>query len=155
MAGRICKHEGCGRPVNGRGMCKPHYNQWWRRNRDIPTLNKRNDVVLEAMPGTPEQLAEKTGYHLATITIALEQLAGAWKTRKAHIAAWDPPLSLGKNWQPVYRAGRAGHVALTAEMKHQHKLKMRRASALRRGDVAENRIAPPRASWAGALGVGA
>lgn len=31
---RLCEERGCGRAHHARGMCKRHYQRWWRKNRD-------------------------------------------------------------------------------------------------------------------------
>lgn len=46
MSARICSVEGCGRPHNCKGFCKPHYERW-RKNGD-----SRSDLPLRNPQGS-------------------------------------------------------------------------------------------------------
>ena len=37
MAKRTCEHpDGCDRPHKARGLCSPHYSEWWKANPSMP-----------------------------------------------------------------------------------------------------------------------
>lgn len=150
----ICKEQGCGKPVNGRGLCRNHYGQWARRNPGLAASLKSDVLLLEAMPGTNAQLAEKTGLKIETVLKWLKVLNVKGEGRRAFISGWAPPLALGKNWLAIYSQGTKGDKRLTKAMKHEHHLKMRRATARKRGEVKgvrRLRTAAPMASWAAPL----
>jgi hypothetical protein len=152
MEGRICKNEGCGRPVNGRGMCKSHYEMWRRKNPDMISTRLNEQTVLECMPGTLHQLVERSGLCVPAVNRALRVLNVAGPKRQAYIHDYSPPAGRGKRWEAIYKAGKAGNVRLTKERLKQHaSARRRKAEAIR-----FNRIVPPMqaASWASALGVG-
>jgi len=150
MPGRICKHEGCGRLVTGRGMCQNHYEYWRRHNPESITMRVRDNAVLEAMPGTVHQLAERVGICLASARRAIESLNVKGIERQAFITDYVPPASKGKRWEPIYAMGKKPDLKLTAERRREHMLMLQRAGHARR----TGRQAPPaaRASWIDALG---
>lgn len=151
MAGRICKHDECTRPVAARGMCKNHYVKWKRKNPDISVMAMSEEAVLDSMPGTQAQLIVRSGLCSPTVKRALAVLNIAGPERQAHIYDYLPPASKGKRWYPMYKIGKAPNVRLTKERKREHTLKLNRESYRRREGSAPPVVVP--ASWADSLGV--
>lgn len=61
--------------------------------------------ILQAMPGTVEQLAKKSGYSRGTVEIWLKELrAGDPMTRASHIVDWIAPVGAGGH-AAVHQAG--------------------------------------------------
>lgn len=46
---RICKIDGCGRPVRMRGWCQKHYQRWWRHGDPLAGGRTRNQTDAEAV----------------------------------------------------------------------------------------------------------
>jgi hypothetical protein len=147
MAGRICKHEGCGRPVSGRGLCKSHYNAWNRANPGLTVMATNRQALLDAMPATIAQLVTKTGLCESTVKRQLAVLNKSGTERQAYIHDWIAPAQVGKKWTALYRQGNQPNKRLTPERKREHNKAMDRASAARRDPNLKPRIRPPRASW--------
>lgn len=151
MSGRLCKHEGCTRPIAGRGMCKDHYEVWRRKNPDIIMTRMNEAAVLESMPGTLSQLIQRTGLCRPAVERALRVLNVAGSERQAYIHDYVPPGGRGKRWDPIYKPGKQGNLRLTKERKRAHSLMLNRVSY-----AARNGTAPAqsqRASWMDALGI--
>lgn len=92
MSERVCSAEGCG-PIEGkslRGMCKRHYNAWYRRNMQAKPDPKTLDIApLNAF-------AERRGVNLGLEGARINRdLADeiACKTFKVH-----PSYIFGLDW---------------------------------------------------------
>lgn len=157
MSGRICKHEGCGRPARGRGMCNAHYMAWRRANPEVLTVGQLSEkLVLEALPGTMPQVAERTGLHRETVSSVLKAL-NKWEGRQVRIYDYLPPTAYGRHWTPLWQQGGGVNYKLTAERKtaHAKAVKLRTRPEYRK-KLEMGMVAPaPRASWLDALGGGA
>lgn len=142
VAPRLCKVDGCSRPVRGRGMCINCYEKWRRANPGVRVQLQSMDMVEELLPARQKVLSEKTGMTLNSIAAVLKRLHEAGRARIGH---YDPPTVTGASFRPVWVAGPGRHAPKPSKKKlaeysrHTH----RRNYARRKGRA-----------WAAALGVG-
>jgi hypothetical protein len=145
-APRVCKADGCIKPVRGRGMCSVHHQQWLRKNphMSIPRMNE--ELVLELLPATPKQLIQKTGLCRETVNRVLASLNVPGSARRAHIGDHLPPMQKGLTWVPIYHAGKGPNKRLTAERKKAHTAMMKRECDYRRRGRPKSEQRP-QATW--------
>lgn len=126
MAGRNCKHAGCTRPHRARGMCNSHYMAWRRANPEILTVQQlTHKTVLEALPGTMRQVAEKTGLHVETVSAALKAL-NVRQGRQACIYDYLPPAAPGAHWIPLWKEGSGANYRIPTARRKAHEREARR-----------------------------
>lgn len=90
-------YEGIVYPPRTRSTGKPHHTP-----RNYQTAK---DDILQAMPGTIDELTKRSGYSRGTVGIWVKVLrAGDPLTRGSHIIDWRPPNGRGP-FIPVHQAG--------------------------------------------------
>lgn len=150
MSVRICKIEGCTRPVGGRGMCRLHYNRWSRANPGVTTMAINRQALLDAMPGTIPELIERTGLSLPTVNRQLAILNDRKNGRLAYIIDWKAPTGRGTKWYAIYAEGDEANKRLTDERKAENARDLRKIGDQRRAWAARSGA---KASWLAALQV--
>lgn len=122
-----CSRPGCCREVRTRGMCASHYTAWYRTQRKLSKLPRKQpaeDLIMEALPGTIRQLCNETGLSYRTVSEAVVLLRlREW----VHVEDVLPPCSiLGGRLVNVYGVGPAKDARVTKATKKQHELRGRR-----------------------------
>lgn len=84
MTMRTCSHEGCEGKRYARSMCAQHYNKWLRTVENPPKKPNARKLVLEALPGTCRQIAEKTGLHLDSVQTKIKGMRGT----EVYVKGW-------------------------------------------------------------------
>lgn len=142
---RTCKTEGCARIVQARGMCNRHYKVWQRATTMSLAPIDTCQLILDAMPGTHQQLARETGFCYDTVLRKVRQLRDEGR---AHIGDIEHPVTgmNGTKFMPVFWAGPGKDKVITRSMRVKHgKLAWKRAHAIRiliqRGDPLVNATA--------------
>lgn len=138
-------------------MCNRHYMAWRRANPEILTVQQlTHKTVLEALPGTMRQVAEKTGLHPETVSAALK-LLNVRKGRQACIYDYLPPTAAGLHWTPLWKQGGGANYRLPASRKQAHaRMVKQRTRPEYKKKLQLGMLAPaPRASWFDVLPVAA
>lgn len=123
MAGRICKHDGCGLPVAARNMCSTHWKRWAKANPETRQHLTILKAVVDALPGRQRNIVRDTGLCNETVKNALEEL---FEQGKAHISHFLPPTTRGTQWAPVWDEGKGVHAKLTKQMRLEQRRKTTR-----------------------------
>lgn len=138
----LCKRDGCCKPVRSRGMCSAHYQAWIKANpaANVCLLNHR--LMLAALPGRIEQIAEETGFDKQTVKRRLKQMHADGQAR---IASFDPPDVTGFKFGAVWAVGAGANAKLTKKMRVDHFNKGQRHRYAQRAAKGQG--------WLGALGM--
>jgi hypothetical protein len=127
MAMVTCRREGCTREARTRGMCSSHYTVWRKQMKRKGLFTSPEPIekrMLDAMPGTYEEIAKAAGHGYWWIQKQVDLLH---KDGKAHVSGHQPPAdSPGSRWRRIFTAGPGEDVVLTNEKKRKHALARRR-----------------------------
>lgn len=112
---RPCKEEGCDKLAHTRNMCKPHYNRWYDANREVAKRFDSGQMVLDAMPGTLDKLAQDVGLCREQVRRIVKRLH---KAERCHIGAWREPMHVqGSSWLPIFHDGKGIDAVVAPEVK--------------------------------------
>jgi hypothetical protein len=132
LTAKTCLRDGCERTsIFARGMCKSHYNVFMRKKRRINGVTTIDSwqILLDAMPGTYSQLAERVGMHYGTVQKIVSEKYQAGLTHKVdHL---EPHKLGGTRWVPVYGAGPGNDHVVTDARKRNYMLAGRRMARTR------------------------
>ena len=78
--------------------------------------------ILQAMPGTVDELVKKSGYNRGTVEHWMKALrTGDPRTRSSHIIEWHPPNGTGP-YIPVHQAGAGEDAILIRRSRNERRL---------------------------------
>ncbi len=129
-AHRTCNREGCSRHVFARALWVSHYNSHLKSlRRKGSTLFAAVDTWTElqkVMPGTLNQLVERSGITYNTVMRAIQR---KHKAGEVHIVNHLPPGKCGgARWVRVFAAGPGADHVVSAKRKKAYAMKGRRES---------------------------
>lgn len=149
---RTCSHEGCEGKRYARSMCSQHYHKWLRTVENPPKKPNARKLVLEALPGTCREIAEKTGLHLDSVQTKIKGMRG----KAVYVKGW---CWSGCAKTPIYAKGNNPDVpcdligAGPAEYKRRYKL--RHPERVKQSDEKRRMVRKARSkpqTWFSALG---
>lgn len=83
-----CSRPGCTRKVVGRGLCASHYTMWHRNLTYSVALPDSRKMILEALPGTIQDVQEATGLVYETVRRHIRALHDE---KLIHVNGSQPP----------------------------------------------------------------